>query len=57
MEDLLVGQVIKINSKRRILSKFIKNNRFKLLIGIISMLFLIIYIILLYQFINVIQMI
>ena len=57
MEDLLVGQVIKINSKRRILSKFIKNNRFKLLIGIISMLFLIMYIILLYQFINVIQMI
>ena len=55
MENLLIGQAQKINSTKGIFTKFIKNNKVKLLLAIISILFLTIYFILLFEFINIIK--
>ncbi len=56
MESLLVGQVLSIKQKKSNLIKFMRNNKFKLLIVIISISLLISYTILLFQFINLIKM-
>ena len=55
MENLLIGQAQKINSIKGIFTKFIKSNKVKLLLTIISILFLTIYFILLFEFINIIK--
>jgi len=55
MENLVIGQDIKINLKRRKLKRFIRKNKIKLTIIFISTLFLSTYLILICQFINLLK--
>ncbi len=55
MENLIIGQVVKIDSKKGRLTRFIRNNKLKLIISTTSILILSIYSILIIQFINLIK--
>ncbi len=57
MENLSMRQVINVNSKKGYFINFVKNNGIKILIGGISISLLIIYFILMCQFINLIKII